>query len=242
MTFVALFAALTAACAVFPQIQAPLIPAPIVVQNIGVIVAGSILGARRGCLALALFVLLVAVGMPILTGWRGGFGVILGPTGGFILSWIPAAFVIGWLVEKSWNSLGFRGLLAFNADGGIFAVCAPGVPRLAVVANMDLGEAVTGSVLFVPGDLVKAVLATFAALVVKRACPLIRGWRRKRPAAFPGGGAETPAARLLRSGAENLFTRRAPDAAYDRASGCHRPETAWRLRCARTATRYLSTN
>ena len=51
-----------------------------------VILAGSILGARRGSLSLLLFVVLVAVGMPILTGWRGGFGVILGPTGGFTLS------------------------------------------------------------------------------------------------------------------------------------------------------------
>ena len=77
MTFVALFTALTAACAVFPPFQPPFVPAPIIVQNIGVMLAGSILGARRGSLSLALFVVLVAVGMPILTGWRGGFGVIL---------------------------------------------------------------------------------------------------------------------------------------------------------------------
>ena len=119
MTFVALFAALTAACAVFPPFQPPFVPAPIVVQNIGVMLAGSILGARRGCLSMALFVVLVAVGMPLLTGWRGGFGVILGPTGGFILSWIPAAFVVGWLVERRWTRLGFWNLFVFNVIGGI---------------------------------------------------------------------------------------------------------------------------
>ena len=47
------------------------------VRNIGVMLAGSILGGRRGSLSLLLLVVLVAVGMPILTGWRGGFGVIL---------------------------------------------------------------------------------------------------------------------------------------------------------------------
>ena len=119
MTFVALFAALTAACAVFPPFQPPFVPAPIIVQNIGVMLAGSILGAKRGSLSLLLFVVLVAVGMPILSGWRGGFGVILGPTGGFILSWIAAAYVVGWLVEKNWKRLGFWNLLLFNVIGGI---------------------------------------------------------------------------------------------------------------------------
>ena len=174
MSFVALFAALTAACAVFPPFQPPFVPAPIVVQNIGVMLAGSILGARRGSLALLLFVVLVAVGMPILTGWRGGFGVILGPTGGFVLSWIPAAFAVGWLVERNWRRLGFWSLLLFNVIGGIGVVYLIGIPWLAVVAGMELDKAVVGSAIFVPGDLAKAVVASIAALIVKRSYPLIR--------------------------------------------------------------------
>ena len=145
------------------------------VQNIGVMLAGSILGARRGSLSLVLFVVLVAVGMPILTGWRGGFGVILGPTGGFILSWIPAAFVVGWPVEKSWARPGFWNLLLFNVIGGIVVVYVIGIPWLAVVANMELGKAIPGSAVFVPGDVAKAVVASFTALIVKRSYPLIRG-------------------------------------------------------------------
>ena len=173
MTFVALFAALTAACAVFPPLQTPL-PAPIVVQNIGVMLAGSILGAKRGSLSLLLFVVLVAIGMPILTGWRGGFGVILGPTGGFILSWIPAAFVIGWLVEKGWARLNFWNLLLFNVIGGIVVVYAIGIPWSAVVANMKLAESAILSAVYIPGDVAKAIVASFAALIVKRSYPLIR--------------------------------------------------------------------
>ena len=173
MTFVAFFAALTAACAVFPPFQPPFIPAPVIVQNIGVMLAGSILGARRGGLALLLFVVLVAIGMPLLTGWRGGFGVILGPTGGFVLSWIPAAFVVGWLVEKRWTRLNFWYLLLFNVSGGIVVVYVIGIPWLAVVANMELGKALVGSAVFVPGDVVKAIVASFVALIVKRSYPLI---------------------------------------------------------------------
>ncbi|MDE2790097.1 MAG: biotin transporter BioY [Paracoccaceae bacterium] len=174
MTFVALFAALTAACAVFPPVQVPVVPAPIIVQNIGVMLAGSILGARRGGLSLALFVVLVAVGMPILTGWRGGIGVILGPTGGFILSWIPAAFVVGWMVERFWKRLGFWTLLLSNVVGGIVVVYAIGIPWLAFVANADLGKTVVGSAVFIPGDVIKAIVASFAALIVKRSYPLIQ--------------------------------------------------------------------
>ena len=174
MVLVALFAAITAACAVFPPVQIPVIPAPIVVQNIGVMLAGSILGARRGGLALLLFVVLVALGMPLLTGWKGGFGIILGPTGGFVLSWVLAAFVVGALVEKFWRRLNFWNLLLCNVLGGIVVVYALGIPWLAVVAGLELGQALTGSAVFIPGDVVKAVIASFAALVVKRSYPLIR--------------------------------------------------------------------
>ena len=175
MVLVALFAAITAACAVFPPVQVPFVPAPIVVQNIGVMLAGSILGAKRGGLALLLFVVLVAIGMPLLTGWKGGFGVILGPTGGFVLAWIPAAFVVGAMVEKFWSRLSFWNLLLCNVVGGIVVVYALGIPWLAAVAQLELTQVLTGSAVFVPGDVIKAVIATFAALVVKRSYPLIRG-------------------------------------------------------------------
>ena len=174
MVFVALFAALMAACAVFPPFQPPFIPAPVIVQNIGVMLAGSILGARRGGLSMLLFIILVAIGMPILTGWKGGFGVILGPTGGFILSWVPAALVVGWIVEKFWQRLNFWFLLLANIVGGVVIVYLIGIPWLAVVANMDIAKALMGSVVFVPGDLIKAILASFVALIVKRSYPLSR--------------------------------------------------------------------
>ena len=173
MVFVALFAALTAACAVFPPFQAPLVPAPIIVQNIGVMLAGSILGAKRGGLSLLLFVVLVALGLPLLTGWRGGFGVILGPTGGFVLSWIPAAFVVGWFVEKYWHRLNFWNLLLFNVIGGVVVVYVIGIPWLAVVANMEFGKALLGSTIFIPGDVIKAVVAAAVAMIVKRSYPLV---------------------------------------------------------------------
>jgi biotin transport system substrate-specific component len=174
MVFVALFAALTAAFAVFPPFPAGFLPVPIIVQNMAVMLAGGILGARRGGAALALFVALVAVGLPLLSGGKGGFGVIVGPTGGFVLSWIVAAYVVGRMVEAWWSELDFWHVFAANVIGGIIVVYAIGILWLSVVANIDIGKAFTGSLIFIPGDLVKAVVAAVIVLAVKRAYPLIR--------------------------------------------------------------------
>ena len=91
-----------------------------------------------------------------------------------MLSWVLAAFVVGALVEKFWRRLNFWNLLLCNVLGGIVVVYALGIPWLAVVAGLELGQALTGSAVFIPGDVVKAVIASFAALVVKRSYPLIR--------------------------------------------------------------------
>ena len=82
--------------------------------------------------------------------------------------------MIGWLVERNRRRLNFWNLLPFNVIGGIVVVYVIGIPWLAVVANMELGKAFTASAIFVPGDFVKAIVACFAALIVKRSYPLIR--------------------------------------------------------------------
>ena len=61
---------------------------------------GTVLGAKRGALAVLLFLLLVALGLPLLSGGRGGLGVFAGPSAGFLVGFPVAAFVAGWIVEK----------------------------------------------------------------------------------------------------------------------------------------------
>src|SRR4051794_41965878 len=75
--------------------------------------AGSVLGARRGGLALLLFLAVVAVGAPVLSGGHGGLGVFVGPAAGYLYSWPIAAFVIGWLTP-----LFLRGVQARHAVPG----------------------------------------------------------------------------------------------------------------------------
>ncbi|RBW70882.1 biotin transporter BioY [Bacillus taeanensis] len=180
MMYVALFAAIVAVLGILPPIPIPFSPVPITAQTLGVMLAGAILGARLGGMSLLLFVLLVAVGAPILSGGRGGFGVILGPSGGFILSWPIGAFVIGFLVEKAWKSLKFWNTLVFNVIGGIILVYLIGVPYMAMMLDLPLIEATAISSVYIPGDIVKAVVASVIAVQIKKSYPLIQKHQQQK--------------------------------------------------------------
>ncbi len=165
----ALFAALVAGLGMAPPIPLGFLPVPITAQSLGVMLAGALLGAKRGGLALLLFVLLVAAGLPLLAGGRGGIGVILGPSGGFILAFPVGAFVTGLLAERFATGANPLRLFAVCVAGGILAVYAGGIPWLSVVAGMPLEKAVTAMLAFIPGDLIKAGVAAAAAAAVRRA-------------------------------------------------------------------------
>ncbi len=168
---IALFAALTAALGLFPPIVLPVVGVPITAQSMGPMLAGALIGARRGGLALLLFIVLVAVGLPLLAGGRGGFGVFLGPSGGFILSWPIAAGVVGWLYTRHDGAVPLLQAITALTLGGIGVVYLIGIPWLVVVAEIGWVPALTGSMAFLPGDLVKVVLTALIARGVRRAYP-----------------------------------------------------------------------
>jgi biotin transport system substrate-specific component len=172
LAYIALFAAITAVLGLVPAVQIG--PVPITAQTLGVMLAGSILGARRGFLALLLFLVLVAIGLPVLPGGGGGLAVFAGPTAGYLFSWPVGAFVVGLLTERFWRrfNLGW-GLLA-NVVGGIVVVYAIGVPVLAAVAGLPWTDALWfGAAVFIPGDLLKAFIAAGIAVQVRRSYPVI---------------------------------------------------------------------
>ncbi|MGB3613241.1 MAG: biotin transporter BioY, partial [Elainellaceae cyanobacterium] len=173
IVYVALFAALVAVLGLIPPIPLPVIPVPITAQSLGVMLAGSLLGMRRGGLALLVFLGLVAVGLPLLAGGRGGLGVFLGPSGGFVLAFPLAAAVIGGLTQRLWRRLNAPLAFAINAVGGIGVLYAIGVPWLAIATDLSLRQAAQTSMAFIPGDLVKAAIAALAVVAVKRAYPAI---------------------------------------------------------------------
>lgn len=173
MVYIALFAALTAALGLFPPLTLPVIGVPITAQSMGAMLAGAIVGAKRGGLALVLFCVLIAIGLPLLAGGRGGFGVFLGPGGGFILAWPIAAFVIGYLFERNFTRLNVLNSMAFIAFGGIVIDYAIGIPWISMTVDVSLRQAALSSAAFLPGDAVKVVLVAVIAQAVRRAYPTL---------------------------------------------------------------------
>ncbi len=171
--YIALFAAIIVGLGAFPPITIPAVGVPITAQSLGVMLAGGILGAKRGALALVLFLVLVAIGLPLLSGGRGGFAVFASASGGFLISWIVGAYMTGLLVEKFWAKLSFEKALFATVIGGIVVVYSIGVPWVAVVAKISFTKAFVGSIAFVPGDIVKALIAAAVIVVVKKSYPII---------------------------------------------------------------------
>lgn len=102
MVLAALFAAFTAAIAP-PLLPLGFTPVPITLQTIGVLLSGAVLGPYYGALSMILYVAIGALGLPVFAGGASGIGVLLGFTGGYLLSYPFAAFVIGWLTHSKKN-------------------------------------------------------------------------------------------------------------------------------------------
>jgi len=96
MVFCGLFAALTA---VTSQISVPIGPVPINLATLSVFIAGAVLGAKYGTISQLVFILLGVFGLPVFAGFRGGAQVLVGPTGGYILGYAAAAWLVGYLCE-----------------------------------------------------------------------------------------------------------------------------------------------
>ncbi|HEX3037699.1 MAG TPA: biotin transporter BioY [Oscillospiraceae bacterium] len=97
LTYCALFAALTA---ILSQVSIPIGPVPINLATLSVVIAGSVLGAKYGALSQFVYVLLGAAGLPVFAGFRGGIHAIVGPTGGYILGYIAAAWLVGQISRR----------------------------------------------------------------------------------------------------------------------------------------------
>ncbi|AQX17937.1 MULTISPECIES: biotin transporter BioY [unclassified Bartonella] len=174
LTYISLFAALYAVLGFFPPIFLPFfLGLPITAQSMGPMLAGSILGAKRGAAASALFLFLVAIGLPLLAGGRGGIGVFWGPGGGYMIGYPFAAFFIGLMVKLFWRRLNFIKLVIINSIGGIGVVYLFGISWIVYISKIPLWTALTMSLGFMVGDFFKVLIASFIALTVKKSVPLI---------------------------------------------------------------------
>jgi biotin transport system substrate-specific component len=173
LALVSLFAALMAVLGLIPKIDLPL-GVPITLQTLGVMLAGCLLGPKRGLQALLLFLAAVALGLPLLSGGRGGFGVFMAPSTGYLIGMPFGAFVTGWMMSMLPGTTPNRtAVSAFVASslGGLLTVHAFGVAGLVKMAHLTWTQAFFGTLVFVPGDLIKCALCAMVVHTVARGVP-----------------------------------------------------------------------
>ena len=143
----------------------PFSPVPITGQTFAVLMIGALLGARRGSLAALAYILQGAAGMPVFA-FGGGLAVLLGPTGGYLIGFIPAAFVTGLLAEKGWDRRIGTTVLAMILGNVVIYTC--GLFRLTCLMGLSAKVLAVGVYPFVIGDLLK---------VASAAVLLPQGWK-----------------------------------------------------------------
>lgn len=143
-------------------------PVPVVLQNFFVVVGGMLLGPVRGGLAVAIYLLMGAIGLPVFSGGGGGLGHLAGPTGGYLVGFLLAAVAAG-AVSRGTPRL-YRDIL--GAVVGMLSVYLVGVPRLKAVLDITWGVALSaGFFPFLVGDAIKTAAAVGAVRLARRVLP-----------------------------------------------------------------------
>ena len=157
IVLVSLFAALIAVLGLAPKVPGPF-GVPITAQSMGIMLCGTVLGAKRGFLAVLLFITLTAIGLPLLSGGRGGLGVFASPSSGFIIGFPLAAYVAGLITTKLKMVKIFYSSLLGAIIGGIFVLYIPGIIGMSIALGKSIPEATVIALIYIPGDLIKAFL------------------------------------------------------------------------------------
>ena len=147
---------LVALCAQL-AIYLPFSPVPVTMQTFGVVLVGALLGSRRGALSMVAYLTEGAMGLPVFAG--GGFGLahLLGPTGGYLLGFVPAAFIVGWFAERGWDRRYWSTIAAMSLGTMALFIC--GLAWLVKFVGSDL-VLQAGLFPFLPGSVVKIGLAS----------------------------------------------------------------------------------
>ena len=181
LALVAAFAALIAVCAIAPAINVAG-PVPITLQTFGVLLAGAVLGMCRGFLAVLLYLLAGAVGLPVFSGGAAGLAVFSGPTAGYLLGFPLAAALCGFLVERLPRGRVTSAPLVFLAglvSSAIF-IHTLGMAGLVLRADLTWGQAFDIDKVFWLGDVIKNLAMAAVAVAVHRAFPDLLGREPRR--------------------------------------------------------------
>lgn len=162
LTLSSMFASITVVLS-FISIPLPFSPVPITGQTLALMLSGSLLDPITAFLSMAIYLALGAIGIPVFAGFHGGIGILLGPTGGYLLAMPIASFVTSTILKA--EKISFLKLIISNIIGGIVIVYLLGVLQLSIVAQLNLKKAVLlGALPYIPGDFIKVLLSSYLAL------------------------------------------------------------------------------
>ena len=175
-----LFSALLAICS-YITIPLPISPIPLNLGTLGVFLTGGILGKKYGTVSVAVYIILGLSGIPVFAGFQAGIGVLAGPTGGFILGYLAAVFLIGFILEKyhtfrvSAAELNDRSshirIYACAMILGTISCYFFGTVWFVILTNTPVAAAILTCVIpFIPGDIIKIAAAVF---LIRKLRPLI---------------------------------------------------------------------
>lgn len=162
VTDAALVLAGAAVVGLLAQVSIPLWPVPITGQTLGVLLVGAALGARRGAASLLSYMLLGLVGMPWFAQFTGGLAAVTKPSFGYIIGFIPAAYLIGYLSERRWDRSWWKAVAGFGLASLIpFVFGVPYLWAVLALAGKNIGFAgamAAGFTPFIIGGIVKWLL------------------------------------------------------------------------------------
>lgn len=162
MTSIALMAAVI--CVVGP-FTLPIGPVPITLAPLAILLSVYILGTKKGTIALLIYLLIGAVGVPVFSGFTGGIGKLAGPTGGYLVGYIIFALIAGWFIHRFYDKVVIQFLGMVLALAVLYAF---GTAWLAYSAGMTFGAALAVGVLpFIVFDLIKIVITIVLGRAVR---------------------------------------------------------------------------
>ncbi len=147
------------------SIPVPFSPVPITGQTFGILFLGAVLGSRIGILSVIMYIFEGSIGLPVFAGGTMGFLYLLGPTGGYLIGFIPAVYLVGYLSEQGWiNSFTSAFLTMIIGTSVIFIF---GISWLSVTAGFGTALLI-GLYPYIPGAAIKIILATVAVYSMNR--------------------------------------------------------------------------
>lgn len=168
ITQIGMFAALTAIGAF---ITIPVGPVPITLQSFFVLLAGIVLGPKKAVYSQVAYVLLGLSGLPIFSGFSGGFQHMLKPSAGFLLGYIAMAYCVGKIAERE-NTAGNISLAVIAGTAVLYAVGLPymyGILNIMLSKNLNIMQVLNmGMFMFIPGDALKAVIAVYVGQSLRK--------------------------------------------------------------------------